>query len=76
MLHPYVMCFLDRTEFPVLRTEFIATDDTAAIAHALTFCKTHLIEILQGERVIARIPKGSQGFGPVQRADQSRDRSL
>lgn len=77
MLRPYTMCYLDRVNFPVLRTEFVAIDDTAAIAHALGFCSTHLIEVLSGERVIARIPKGSAGFGPVVRADpQSTERIL
>lgn len=77
MLRPYTMCHLDRVNFPVLRTEFVAVDDTAAITHALAFCSTHLIEILSGERVIARIPKGSVDFGPVVRADpQSTERIL
>ena len=77
MLRPYAMCFLDRNKFPVLRTEFAAVDDEAAIFHALAFCSTHLIEILQGERVVARIPKGARGPGLVQRADpQSTERVL
>ena len=69
MMHPYTLRFLDRIEFPVLRQRFVAADDSAAISHALTLCKTHLIELLQGERVIARIPKGSLGLGPVERLD-------
>jgi hypothetical protein len=78
MLHPYTLCFLDRLEFPVLRKEFVAVDDSAAIIHALTFCRTHLVEILQGERIIARIPKGSLGLGPVERLDpqSSTERAL
>lgn len=68
-LYPYTLCFFDRINFPVLREEFVAVDDSAAITHALTFCSTHLIEVLQGERVIARIPKGSQGMGPIERLD-------
>lgn len=69
MLHPYTMCFLDRVEFTILRQRFVAADDSAAISHALTFCETHLIELLQGERVIARIPKGALGSGPIERLD-------
>jgi hypothetical protein len=67
----YAMCFLDRAKFPVLRREFVAADDAAAISHALPFSKTHLIEVLSGERVIARIPKGSLGYGAVMRAEAS-----
>ena len=59
-MRPYAMCFLsDRTKFPVQRTEFVALDDEAAILHALAFCQTHLVEILSGERVVARIPQGT-----------------
>jgi hypothetical protein len=69
MMHQYTMRFLDQLEVPILQQRFVAADDSAAISHALTFCKTHLIELLQGDRVIARIPKGALGTGPVKRLD-------
>lgn len=68
-LQPYALYFLDRIDFPVLRQEFVAVDDSAAIAHALAFCKTHVVEIFQDKRIISRIPKGSLGMGPIERLD-------
>jgi hypothetical protein len=68
-MRAYAMCLLDgRTSFPVQRTEFVAVDDEAAIVHALAFCQSHLVEVLSGERVIARIPKGAVNVEATERA--------
>lgn len=77
-MRPYALCLLDdRSGFPLQRTEFVARDDDAAIFHALAFCQTHRVEVLSGERVIARIPLGTQDFKSVQRAEPgSRERIL
>ena len=77
-MRPYALCLLaGRSGSPVQRTEFVARDDDAAILHALAFCRTHLVEVLSGERIIARIPQGTRHLHAVQRADpQSRERNL
>jgi hypothetical protein len=68
-MRPYVMCLLtERSKFPVQRTEFVALDDNAAVLHALAFCKRHFVEVLSGEMIIARIPRGTRDCKSVERA--------
>jgi hypothetical protein len=68
MLYACEIFALDQS-VPVLMTEFMATDDAAAISHALACYDTRPIAVHQGDRLIARIPAGSRGFGPIERID-------
>ena len=63
MLKPYKMSFLDKYEFAVTARDFDAPDDNAALDHGLTLCLTHMIEITQADRLVARIPKGAKQYG-------------
>jgi hypothetical protein len=51
--------FLDRLEVPVIVRAFLAQDDLAALKEAERLCKTHTIEVWQGNRRVARVKKGS-----------------
>ena len=61
----YRMSFLDRLNIPVVARDFVGPNDAAAIAHALTLCRTHTIEISHGDRHVARIPKGTRHHVPA-----------
>jgi|GraSoiStandDraft_4_1057263.scaffolds.fasta_scaffold8356704_1 hypothetical protein len=63
MLKPYKMAFLDKYAFAVTARDFDGADDNAAMDHGLTLCGTHMIEITQADRLVARIPKGAKHHG-------------
>lgn len=67
----YTAHFVDRLGLIIARTKFTALNDTTAIIYAIPFSKTHMIEVRQEGRLIARIPKDSMGFGPVARSSQN-----
>lgn len=64
MLLSFTMCFLDRVGFPILKRDFLEKDDSAAMIHARDAARTHVIELFQGARLVARIPKGGVALGP------------
>jgi len=59
-MRQYRMSFLDKFNFSVTARDFSGPDDAAAIAHALTLCRTHTIGINHGDRNVARILKGTR----------------
>ena len=58
----YRMAFLDRLDFPVITRNFAGVDDNAALAHALSLCRTHKIAVTAGDRRVGEVAKG--GFAP------------
>jgi hypothetical protein len=57
MLQQYKMSFLDKLNFAVAVRDYTGPDDQSAIDHARTLSLTHMIEIVQLDRMVARIPK-------------------
>jgi hypothetical protein len=54
----YNMAFLDSLDVVVIRRGFVGRSDEEAMAHARTLCRTHTIQVSQGERLVGRIFKG------------------
>ena len=50
--------FLDNLEVPVITRAFAAHDDLAALNEAERLCRTHTIEVWQGDHRVARVKKG------------------
>jgi hypothetical protein len=53
------MSFLDKLNVVIIERGFAGHNDGDAIAHALTLCATHAIEITQDDRLVGSIPKGA-----------------
>jgi hypothetical protein len=52
--------YLDRRDFVILRRIQNAKDDLAALAQAEQHCATHIIEVWDGARKVARVNKGNR----------------
>lgn len=51
--------FLDRFDVPVFSRAFAALDDLEALDEAERLCKTHTVEVWQGNHRVARVKKGN-----------------
>ena len=50
---------LDKLEVPAIDRAYLAHDDLAALKEAERLCKTHTIEVWQGDRRVAQVKKGN-----------------
>jgi hypothetical protein len=53
----YEIRFLDRLEVLVVVRAYVAGNDLEALDEAERLCKTHIIEVWQGDRRVARVNK-------------------
>jgi len=68
----YNLHFLDRLDFVILSRTVVSADDLGALAEAERWCGTHVIEVWEGERRVARIKKGN---APITAEDRIGDDS-
>jgi hypothetical protein len=54
------MAFLDKLNVVIIERGFVGRTDSDAIAHGLTLCRTHAIEITLADRLVARLLKGAR----------------
>jgi hypothetical protein len=59
LMQQYKMAFLDKLNVVVTVRDFEGANDTAALAHAYSLCKTHTIEVTQAGRRIGEAEKGA-----------------
>jgi len=63
----YELRFLDKLEFPVVVRAYAADDDLKALLEAKRQSATHMIEVWEGSRRVARVKKGDLPATPIDR---------